>query len=563
MRLRKVEDGLTVNGIAGTHVVWFGFDLAEAKRPGFRGFALRRYDAEYGETIWLRGMKTFASIEPVPARGEDFRTVDHPIQGFQWADYSAKPGRTYVYAIVARYGLPGQLETRIEVEMPMTTEVETGPTHSAFFNRGSTATQEYARRFENKPPDTAGPGAYEWLSRGLLEALVAFLGRAGAGWDVHGAVYEFQWPAALAAVKAAKNRGAKVHVLYDDIVKENAPYQKNRDAIADAQIKSVCKGRALGKLMHNKFFVLSQNGQPKAVWTGSTNLTENGIYGHSNVGHIVEDETIAQAFLDYWRRLEDDPKVEKPYRDANVAVIATPPVPWDAETIAVFSPRQTNLDALKWYADIAKSAQDGLFMTFAFGMNKLFKGVYRTDDAILRMALMERAYSSPQTKEQDEIDIQHIRNRRNVLVAIGNHIPVNAFDRWVKEWKDTGKHVYWVHTKYMIVDPLGDSPIVVGGSANFSDASTKDNDENMLIIRGDKRIADIYWSEYARLYTHYAFRESVKFYLETQGTSNPDEWKPQFLDESPECVWMDPYFDPTDRLARDTRRKYFSGPMAV
>jgi phosphatidylserine/phosphatidylglycerophosphate/cardiolipin synthase-like enzyme len=56
--------------------------------------------------------------------------------------------------------------------------------------------------------------------------------------------------------------------------------------------------------MHNKFFVLSKNDQPKAVWTGSTNLTENGIFGHSHLGHIVEDKDVAQSFLDYWDRLK-------------------------------------------------------------------------------------------------------------------------------------------------------------------------------------------------------------------------------------------------------------------
>src|SRR4029079_15617317 len=115
----------------------------------------------------------------------------------------------YTYTVVALYGDPAMLEQRIELELEVTTETETGGVHSAFFNRGSVATQEYARRFQNQPPSEAGPGAYEWLSRGLLEALVAFLGRAGAGWEVHGACYEFQWPAALAAVRAAHQRGAK------------------------------------------------------------------------------------------------------------------------------------------------------------------------------------------------------------------------------------------------------------------------------------------------------------------------------------------------------------------
>lgn len=50
----------------------------------------------------------------------------------------------------------------------------------------------------------------------------------------------------------------------------------------------------------------------------------------------------------------------------------------------------------------------------------------------------------------------------------------------------------YVQTKYMLVDPLGPVPIVVIGSANFSAASTTDNDGNMLMIRGNAAVADIY-----------------------------------------------------------------------
>ena len=56
------------------------------------------------------------------------------------------------------------------------------------------------------------------------------------------------------------------------------------------------------------------------------------------------------------------------------------------------------------------------------------------------------------------------------------------------------------------MDPLGADPIVVTGSANFSKASTTDNDENMLLIRGNKRVADIYFTEFNRLFNHYYFQ---------------------------------------------------------
>ena len=38
-------------------------------------------------------------------------------------------------------------------------------------------------------------------------------------------------------------------------------------------------------IAHNKFLVLLRDGRPLQVWTGSTNITEGGIFGHANVGH--------------------------------------------------------------------------------------------------------------------------------------------------------------------------------------------------------------------------------------------------------------------------------------
>ena len=569
MRRRVQHQGLTVNVVAGTHVIFFGMDLDAARRPKFRGFAFRRTDHAENETIWLAALKTFEKTEPHPSASERFSTRLHPIQSFQWSDYSVKPGRAYTYDIVTRYGDPAALTSGSSVTVEVTTESETGPTHSAFFNRGSVATQEYARRFENRKPSEEGAAAYDWLSRGLLEALVAFIGRAKSGWRIHGAVYEFQWPAVLQALRKAKQRGAKVSILFDDREtrdsdgKATGPWERNRAAIRTARIKSVCKGRANGKLMHNKFFVLSQGTTAKAVWTGSTNLTENGIFGHSNVGHIVEDPAVAQSFLEYWERLRDDPAIDADYRAANVSVTATPPAPWNAATTTVFSPRGRDLDCLTWYADLAGSAQGALLMTFAFGMHPTFNTVYQSNAQVLKMALMEKEYRSPQTKDADIRELAKARRRPEVVVAVGNRIVTNSFDRWLAELSRLRDdvHVYWVHTKYMLVDPFGDQPIVVSGSANFSEASCHTNDENMLVIRGDKRIADIYFGEYIRLYTHYAFREAVKWAMQNEKLGKPEKWKPNFLIDNDS--WMKQYFDAKDTSGRFARRAYFAGPLAL
>jgi hypothetical protein len=69
MRNKAKKGDLSVQAIAGTHVVLLGMDLPEQKCPGLLGFALRREDHTEGEKYWLSGYKTFKSVEPYPASG--------------------------------------------------------------------------------------------------------------------------------------------------------------------------------------------------------------------------------------------------------------------------------------------------------------------------------------------------------------------------------------------------------------------------------------------------------------------------------------------------------------
>jgi phosphatidylserine/phosphatidylglycerophosphate/cardiolipin synthase-like enzyme len=71
------------------------------------------------------------------------------------------------------------------------------------------------------------------------------------------------------------------------------------------------------------------------------------------------------------------------------------------------------------------------------------------------------------------------------------------------------KAVQFIHTNYVLVDPFSEDPLVITGSANLSGASVSANDENLLIIRGSTRVADIYVTEFMRLFTHMYFRQHV------------------------------------------------------
>ena len=561
MRRKRSNEGVTVNAIAGTHVVTLGLDLSSARRRGCLGFAIQREDKTEDERYWMRGMKTFAETDPILGPGGQVSSREHPFQTFQWADYSAKPGYEYTYTVIPLYGKPAALREEPSVKVSVTTEVEYGKPHSVFFNRGSVASQEYARRFQDKSPKELGKelgveeeaAAYRWLSRGLEEALLAFTECAsGPGWGLHGAFYELRWRPFLDSLKAADRRGVDVRILYDGIEGESAK-EGNEAEIKAAKAKSFCKPRTTGELMHNKFLVLTRKGKPLAVWTGSTNITENGLFGHMNCGHIVEDADVARAFLAYWEQLRSNPELKDEKAWIGEHNPAPPEPDGDLEEITpVFSPHKGN-DVLDWYRDIAGRAGEALMMTFAFGMNDRFKEVYgREEEDVLRYALMDKPTSSG-TREYmrgQEKRIQEIRNLPNVVVAIGNRIVTNSFDRWLKELDKIVEttHVPWVHTKFMLVDPLGRKPVTITGSANWSIASTSTNNENMLIVEGDRRVADIYLGEFMRLHSHYAFREAV-----AKGWNRDEGWKPQHLE--PSSDWQRDYFDRDSE--RYWRRRYF------
>ncbi|MEO9363500.1 MAG: phospholipase D-like domain-containing protein, partial [Nitrososphaera sp.] len=246
-------------------------------------------------------------------------------------------------------------------------------------------------------------------------------------------------------------------------------------------------------------------------------------FGHSNVGHIVRRKDVACAYLEYWKQLYGDPdaKALRKWDDSNSPVPTADP-PEDA-VIEIFSPR-TGLGALQWYASRMNIGAP-VFFTAAFGVNTLFE-----------QALAGRTDLTYMLLEAPDDHMQALRENKFNRIAVGSLIPENAFERWLQEHL-TGfnEHVKYVHTKYMLIDPLGNDPVVITGSANFSDASTKNNDENMLVIRGSKYAADVYLGEFMRLFMHYYFRSIVK-------EKGPEGSDPEAGYLKGDDSWLKPYY---------------------
>jgi len=566
MRVKRANRGFALRAIAGSHVVLLAMDLPESECPGLMGFAVHRTDHTEDEAYWIEGTKTFRETDPGLPPGSKYATNRHPIQGFTWSDFTAKPGHRYTYRVQALRGTPAALVKFRQVSVTVTTESEAAGDHDVFFNRGAAASQEFVRRFgkmadlSKAPPDDP---RWTWLSRGAAEAILGFVAQAAdARWGLRVAAYEFRLDVFAEALAAARLRGADVAVLYDgnanppDTRGRVFPRDDNRATALRGKVESLCLERVTRSdvksppIAHHKFIVLLKEGRPHAVLTGSTNFSRGGVYGQSNVVHVVEDPVVAAAYLDCWEMIRGNPD----HRELRRRISAMNRIAQDKPqkgTSVIFSP-QVDEAALRWYVDRARSVPGALFTTFAFGMNAQFQDAYRNGVAPLRYALLDKLLGPgiPKAKRLEaEQAMGELRAAKENRFAVGNRLSANRFDRWVKETlTGLNQHVQYVHTKFMLLDPLGPDPVVISGSANFSASSTTENDENMLVIRGNRRVADVYLGEYMRLWNHYAFREWAARQAVPEDTA--------FAHLDTVDRWWRGYFGDT---ARSRQRRYFVG----
>ena len=534
--------------IAGNHVVTIGVNMDEEQTEDLLGFGFHRTDNTEHEAYWLEGQKRFKISDPGLPPGKGVPTNKHPIQSFLWADYTAKGAHDYVYKIVAIRGTPEAPREAESVSVQVLTESHNDTSvHDVYFNRGAISSQAYAQRFDNRDPDEIGAAAYKWLSRGLHEALLGFIGQAKDGhYALRAAIYEFQYPDVLDAFYSADAAGADVQIIYDAKANPKGPRAKNEAAIKAEQIKKLCIPRAANPsyIAHNKFIVLIKDGVPLEVWTGSTNVTTNGIFGHLNVGHIVRDADVADLYMKYWTDLAEDPEA----RTIKPKNVQNSPAPVDVPSggmAPVFSPRST-LDALDWYVELMRNAQTAAFLTGAFGIPKPFVDVLENESDAVRYVVLEK----PGQGADSEIVLRKIRAVRSNQIVVGppKWFSLNAFDDWLMERRNPfSENVAYIHTKFMLIDPLGADPWVITGSANFSTDSTNQNDENMLVIRGDERAADIYLGEFMRIYNHLSFRAWAA------GKTKEELDQISYLD--PTQDWIGEFYKPGTR--RMLQREYF------
>jgi phosphatidylserine/phosphatidylglycerophosphate/cardiolipin synthase-like enzyme len=214
--------------------------------------------------------------------------------------------------------------------------------------------------------------------------------------------------------------------------------------------------------------------------------------------------------------------------------------------VSLFSPRKT-MGALDWYCERMDDSRDAFCLTAAFGVNPMLAEVLEKDKDYLRYLLLEKRGNNYEVYSKD----------RDTQVAVGSKFKEDYLYRWTREkLTDFNFHVRYVHTKYMLVDPLSDKPTVITGSANFSEQSTRNNDENMLVIHGDTRVADIYLGEFFRLFFHFYFRYIVDL-LESEDDS--EDRKRAYL--KPDDSWTRKYYE--EGSIKEKQRIFFGRDIRI
>ena len=565
----KTERGFEAKAISGIHTILVALNCPDASRKGLKGFAFERemVGPNSKGPKFLRSQKVFKSVVPDPKNAHDpnnpskpaaFYTDKFPVQSFLWGDYAAAPNK-YRFRILPMFGTPGALTTdpkdEIRLEITTETEWEPGETHGVWFNRGAIAGQKFAEEFGNKPPaghqQPGRPDGQMALAR-PARGLPGIHQRDQAG-------------------RRAARRGLRVHLCADPQSVQGPDRQGHRRAdrlsrhrklggsnekpmeAAGLPIndQKITYRRSKTKIPHNKFIVRLKNGtDPVEVWTGSTNFTPSGFLGQTNVGHRVADAETARQYFEFWKLVKTDPDI-KTLRAALATLTPDPAEVIKEKSVArLFSPRAKS-EMLGWYGRRMLNAANSVWFTAAFGISKELVEPIAQKRNQMRFVLMEK----PTTQDQKKtLTTDFNRVILSYGVPLGqiyrmkdgkptSRMPIKEFelDKWFfKEEHFRPKNdgfVFFVHTKFLLIDPLSDDPLVCSGSANFSSGSLLQNDENMLLVRGNTRVADIYMTEFDRIFRHFYFRDIAN---ELAAAKTSDDAKAIFLDETD--AWSDSYF---------------------
>jgi phosphatidylserine/phosphatidylglycerophosphate/cardiolipin synthase-like enzyme len=558
--------------------------------PGCRGFTIRRI-VQGSPDVYLHGFAGFSDNDTLDLNAP----WKHPVQRFMWWDYGVKPGQVVQYSVIPVTGTKDNLQrddaAASPVTEPITISSQASPNIGAFFNKGIVSAQWVSRALAALGPKpkiadiigTPGNPLRNALS-GLLrpELLQLLKDVKDNGGHVYAALYELNDPELLAALTAL---GKNCHLIL-----ANGAFSKKNNDDENSAVRAKLKGVVdlhdrlvpQGHFAHNKFLVVCDSaGKPLKVLSGSTNWTMTGLCTQANNGIIVNDAKLAQYFVDEWNRLKAAGNSYPPgLAKENGADGAAGKNTFEVDGVSItqwFAPtdKEEDLDCAR---KLINDAKDGiLFLFFNPGVfepedepekwtllqNILFRhheGAENFDAALYirgvvnqEIAGLTTASDSAPDRETGEPPPARPTRRSALDPSVGtpvtlfsggneppqrlgyeSMVPKNikdTFHDWATEILGQGVHI---HSKVIVLDPFGAHPVVMTGSHNLGVKASSKNDDNLMIVEGNGRLAAAYAANIIAIYQAYRWNSYVEQHRQDpkvwHGLVDNDTWQQSYLD---------------------------------
>lgn len=580
---------MQARAIANNDIAYLWWNVSE-KIPGCLGFSIRRVDAAGNE----KALPAYVGFEPgQPGEAHRFRDTDvWPIQSFQWKDVFAVPG-TYRYRIIPMLGpdvdalVPD--ETKAITTEPVTITGDYGDTQ-AYFNVGLISTQSIVRRIRKLVDDGVYPNrrdallgeiakagssiraslAGDVLPKGLLALPNKALAEDGA---CHMSLYELTDRELLDAIKALaddekvdlclSNADKTEQYVGDDGAQHTRKIRDGTNADSRAellthQVPVTNRFVPSSSIGHNKFVVYSSGGANRAVLTGSTNWTATGLCSQTNNALLITNQTIADGFAEYWGKLVADADLS-PAQGADLRKWcgsgAVESALSEGQVSVWFSPntkRKTKGEDvppdLQQVFDLIGQAKKGiLFLAFNPGTPSCLEKIREKAEQMREAGetfFVRGAVTDPAPLGQFATFItkRDATEVPDVLVSGVGGVP-DDYSYWEKELYKIGHAV--IHDKIIVIDPFTPECVVVTGSHNLGFKASYQNDENLVIVRGHRRLAEAYATHVLDVTNHFNWR--TKLTKLNQQNKLDEAWGD--LDNTDK--WQDKYFGADLLSSRD------------
>jgi len=506
---------------------------------GCRGFKLERKRKQGSKEITEVVENRVGFKKDKPKSGEHRPSDAWPFQRFNWTDHVVDVGAQVRYRVTAMLGTAAGRPFKAGPASDWTPWARLTPDAgnglSCFFNRGLVLSQFVARylkekkltpaKFKAQLKTSTDPKFRRFLMGDLGGQVFSMLKAAkDAGTERHAALYELGDKALEDGLIAL---GAHLHLILangsDKTGDGNADARAHLNGAGIQTINRMLGSKGLG---HNKFTVSSSGaGTPEAAWTGSTNWSTTGLCTQINNGLLIQDVNVARLYLDQWNRLKDASPPALPQADFPPALMASNDVPHTLTVggarVEVWFTRTSDGRDMAALRDVITSAKHAiLFLMFTPGANGLhtLAGRRANEKGMYVRGVVSTLGTSKEDNEKNVLDVSLVTSGKTLKPDHYTVVQPQGVDGPIGPWiaevtrrdflSQVGHAI--VHSKVLVIDPFSADPVVVTGSHNFSDSASKNNDENFVIVRGHKGLAEKYAVHAMSVYAHYRWRSYIR-----------------------------------------------------